>query len=53
LFSSARVRVCVEKYEKKRKIAGNGISGRFKAMFEIVVICKRDKNAETDFHQLF
>ena len=32
-FSSARMRVCEEKNEKKTKIAGNGFCRRFDAMF--------------------
>jgi hypothetical protein len=45
--------VCEKNDEKKRKIAGNGLSGRFKAMFGIYKICREVKMKETAFPRLF
>ena len=52
-FSNARVRVCEKKAKKKTEIAGNGLSGRFKAMFGIEIFCREAKAKETGFPRLF
>ena len=52
-FSNARVRVCEKKSRKKRKIAGNGLSGRFDAMFGIEKFCIKTKRDGKVFPRLF
>jgi len=47
------VRVCEEKRKKKGKIAGNGLSGRFKTMFGFYKYCREPKTDGTAFPRLF